>query len=491
METLFEISFEVCNKVGGIYTVISSKVSYAMKSAERYITIGPWIRDKKNDLFIQAKEYEVPSEIQECFDVLSRQGIYCTYGWWNLKGKPECILIDAKNITNINNYKKEFWDKNNVDSINSAYDFNEPFAFSIGSGMLIEKYKQIKKGNVSSHFHEWMSGFGILYLKNRNIDVNTIFTTHATILGRTLQSITKLEKSSDTLAKENGVLAKHTTEKACAKFSDHFTTVSTITAKEAYNFFGIKPLVVNNGLEVKSFPSGKKMIYEQVLQRKKIEKFLSSWFAPENFEDYMFIYTSGRPEYTNKGYDTLLETLKQLKDRKIVCFILVPWQANDRKPTGNLITHYLYDEENNPIAKKLEEFSTKDKLKVIYYPCYLGSSQDILINQDYYEFTKGFDLGVFASRYEPWGYTPLECISNGVPCIATDSTGFGKSCISKKINSVKIIKTGKDEIQQLKKKIIYYLDKDENKKMKYSLESRELADKFDWKNFFPKYEKLY
>ena len=42
--TLFEVSWEVCNKVGGIHTVISTKAKTMVERlGEEYVAIGPWL----------------------------------------------------------------------------------------------------------------------------------------------------------------------------------------------------------------------------------------------------------------------------------------------------------------------------------------------------------------------------------------------------------------------------------------------------------------
>ena len=44
---------------------------------------------------------------------------------------------------------------------------------------------------------------------------------------------------------------------------------------------------------------------------------------------------------------------------------------------------------------------------------------------DYEQFVRGCHMGIFPSYYEPWGYTPMECIALGLPAVTTDLSGFG------------------------------------------------------------------
>ena len=60
VEFIFETSWEVCNKVGGIHTVISTKaLKIVNELGDNYILIGPdvWREDVKNPEFIPDECY--------------------------------------------------------------------------------------------------------------------------------------------------------------------------------------------------------------------------------------------------------------------------------------------------------------------------------------------------------------------------------------------------------------------------------------------------
>jgi glycogen(starch) synthase len=93
-----------------------------------------------------------------------------------------------------------------------------------------------------------------------------------------------------------------------------------------------------------------------------------------------------------------------------------------------VVTHNLADDETNPVLNHLRRFNLTnapdDKVKVVFYPEFLKSSSAVF-PIEYDEFVRGTHLGIFPSKYEPWGYTPAECIANGIPAMTTNVSGFG------------------------------------------------------------------
>ena len=161
---LFEVSWEVCNKVGGIYTVVKSK-AYAMKEFyKHYFLIGPYFPKKA---MIELNEKEPPEQLKKAFEDVKKQGISCYYGTWDVEGSPDTVLIDFNSlIKRKNDIKKELWESHKIDSINSKWDFEEPMIWSWAVGILlcaIESRLPDKK--IIGHFHEWLSGFAIFHLK--------------------------------------------------------------------------------------------------------------------------------------------------------------------------------------------------------------------------------------------------------------------------------------------------------------------------------------
>lgn len=509
MTIICELSFEVCNKVGGIYTVVSSKVQSLQKRYSRYIAIGPWFRGSQHD-FIQADINDVPQDIQTVFDELFKKGIYCTYGYWGISGKPETILIDHKafmTADNSNYLKKKYWDNFQVDSLFARYDFDEPLIFATAAGMLIESLSKTTNEKIVAQLHEWMSGFAGLYLKSRALEnepsnVSCFFTTHATMLGRSLTArgvdCTKLKKGfdADSKAKEIGVQEKHSMEKACANHLDGFSTVSSLTAKEAELFFGVKPIKTFNGLNESIFPSGKNLVKQQLNSKNALSKVLKWKFGDEDFSEHTFIYTSGRPEFHNKGFDSLVLALQKLQqnNKKVVCFFFVPWQHYGLKePDTSVSTHHMENEYDHEIIKACREagLDNSGSVKVILYPPYLGSDADVLFEGDYYTTISGCDLGVFPSSYEPWGYTPMESCAVGVPAITSDDTGFGEYCKKKRMKGIHIIKKGVTEVVELASIISDYTELNSEEHLHRMILAKEVAKKCDWENFVENYVKMY
>ena len=512
MKILFETSFEVCNLIGGIHRVVASKSKYISREFDKTIFIGPWV---ESDEFIQAKIKEVPKDIQKIFDILFKQGIKATYGWWNIDSKPEVVLLEYQSFANsarLNNLKTFYWKEFKIDSIYARWDFDEPLLFATFAGIFIEEYikENTKKQDLCvAQFHEWMSGFGGLYLKKKKeIDddlknTKIIYTTHATMLGRVLYSENKdLKYIKDNKlnlleeAKRIGIIEKHTTELACAKNCDCFTTVSKITQIEAKEIYGIKPEITNNGLDLEELNYMKDIFKMKFKSREVLEKITLKYFPGLNLEKYLFVFTSGRPEFHNKGFDEILQSLQDIQNKgfKVVFFFLVPWSTGNKLDKLDLIsTHELYDKQDNSIYQKAKELkidNSKDT-KIILYPIYLGSEEDDLFNnKDYLETISGFDLGIFPSNYEPWGYTSPEALSVGVPAVTSNTSGFGDYCKNKRIK-VEIINKSKDSAKQIYNIIKKYSKMDSNDKFVKSLEAIAISKKFSWEEFISQYTKEY
>ncbi|MFA6088288.1 MAG: glycogen/starch synthase [Candidatus Woesearchaeota archaeon] len=337
----FEVSFEVCNKVGGIYTVVSSKAEHMMKKYKEYYLFGPYFENKVLDEF---EPYQMPEKFVATCKKLAQMGIEVYFGRWNIKGKPCVFLFDYKNFfSKEDELKKFYWDNFKIDSYGRGYDFSEPMIFATACGIFIELFKsEIPEKKAIVHCHEWISGFCGLYLKQKNVPVGTVFTTHATMLGRTmsgydaplyanLSNINPYDESYKANIQE-----KHLTEVACASNFDVFTTVSPITALECEKLLSKKPdVVLLNGLNVSKFPTFEEASIKHKLIREKIRLFNSYFFGPYQKVDYdnsLFFYTSGRYEYKNKGIDLLIKSLGKLneelkkdeKSKTVYVYFLIP-----------------------------------------------------------------------------------------------------------------------------------------------------------------------
>lgn len=353
-DRLFEISFEVCNKVGGIYTVLSSKARFVAETYKnKYITIGPYFEANAEKEFI---ENQPPEEYKAIFSNLLQKGIKVHYGNWDIKGKPLTILIETNEVynANVNMLKAEYWSKYKLDSLGAGYDFNEPMLWSSAvAEFIIEFSKFYKNDKIVAHAHEWLSGFSIMKLKGIK-NIKTVFTTHATMLARTISNygynvyddINKYDPME--LAYKYNIQSKHLTEKICANIADCFTTVSKITAIETEHFYGkIPDVITENGLDKENFYNSEKTIVKQLESKKSLKEFISYYFSPFyqlDTDKSIILFISGRYEFKNKGIDLFIKSLGKLNNKlkelnfnkNIVVFFLVPRDVNS---INNLILY--------------------------------------------------------------------------------------------------------------------------------------------------------
>ncbi|SMO53806.1 phosphorylase / glycogen(starch) synthase [Saccharicrinis carchari] len=453
---VFETSWEVCNKMGGIHTVLSTKASTMVENfGEQVIFIGP-------DIYTGSKlspEFETDNTLfPEWKEMLLQEGLGVRTGRWKVVGKPIALLIDFSSfIPQKNNILSRFWELYKVDSLSGQWDYIESSLFGYAVGKVIESfYKCYLNVNhkVIAHFNEWMTGSGALYLKEKLPHVGTVFTTHATVVGRSLAGHgeplhDKLQSyNADVRAHDLGVVAKHSMEKNCALNVDCFTTVSEITAQECAQFTGRKVDVVTpNGFESDFVPKGKEFDKRRQNARTQLKKVSEALLGHKIADDALFVANSGRYEYRNKGIDVFLDGLKNLNDQKdykreTIVFVLIPANTygarkdlmaklngeNDKVLENPFLTHGLNDLGYDPIINKLQDIHLNndkdDKVKLIFVPSYLNGD-DGIFNLSYYDIIIGMDLTVFPSYYEPWGYTPLESLAFCIPTITTNLAGFG------------------------------------------------------------------
>ena len=454
---LFEVSWEVCNLVGGIYTVLSTKAKTLQKiNKDKNIFIGPdlW-KGKESPYFI-----EMPSLLKEWKMQASNENLQVRVGRWNIPGKPVVILVDFSRMFDVRNELfTNMWNWYGVDSLYAYGDYDESCIFSYAAARVIESlYKYIggDNYNVVAHFDEWITGMGLLYVKHQLPKVATIFTTHATSIGRSIAWNNKplydylAAYNGDQMARELNMVAKHSLEKAAAHNADCFTTVSDITARECTQLLERTPDVVTpNGFEENFVPKGVAYTQGRDAARAKLIKIAASLMGYKPSKDAFFIATSGRYEYKNKGINLFIESLRRLKEqstnkKEIIAFVLVPAWVNapredlaERMGTKKvertalpdpLITHSLNNYNEDMIMNQLHGNGFKnlasDKVKIIFVPSYLRGD-DGIVNMPYYDLLIGFDATAFPSYYEPWGYTPLESVAFGIPTITTDLSGFG------------------------------------------------------------------
>jgi glycogen synthase len=581
---LFEASWEVCNKVGGIYTVIKSKAFQVMALYKNYLLIGPYF---ENNAKLDFMEIDAPQEFKDVFESLRKEGIICHYGSWvEVKGKPLTILIEFNNIySQKNDLKGMFWNDYRIDSMRGGWDFEEPMLWSYCVGRLIERIKNsiLKDKTIVAQFHEWLSAFALLYLKKNCPGIATVFTTHATTLGRSISGngvdLYSVFNTLDPLreAYNNNVEAKHLTERAAALNADIFTTVSEITGIEAEKFLGRKPeVLVLNGLDIDRFPSFEETSIKHITSRDKIRELLTYYFFPYYTFDVsktLIFYTVGRYEFRNKGYDLLIKALGRLNNilkkerqnfsvhpeeaKNIAIMIWVPMEnhglklevlenknyymhiknyvtANapeiltrliydfiakkdhiennlltenflsdikkdivvfERKGIPPLSTHNI-DESNNAIINCLKENQLlnrkEDIVKVVVEPVYLDGT-DGFVDLTYYDAMVGCHLGLFPSYYEPWGYTPLESATLGVPALTTDLSGYGMFVKSKVTNSkgmmvLERLSKNEDYVINNFTKMLYDFSKlSHAERVECKLNAKMISSLADWKMLIENY----
>ena len=453
---IFESSWEVCNKVGGIYTVLSTKAkTLQLQHKDHIIFIGPDL-GSSSQFFIES-----PRLLTAWKKQVANEGLKIRIGRWDVPGKPIAILVNFEAYFHQKNkIYSDFWNWFGVDSLYGFGDYDESCMFAYACGEVIKSFTQFMGTagqNVIAHFDEWTTGFGLLYCKHYLPDVATVFTTHATSVGRSICGNNMplydflYEYHGDQMARQLNMLAKHSVEKITAQQSDCFTTVSEITAKECTQLLEKEPDVVTlNGFEDQFVPKGKKALLVRKESRESLTKVTEALLGHSLSADPLFIGISGRYEFRNKGIDVFIEALSTLKnqsslEREIVAFIMIPGEVSaprqevlkrlahpEIKPDGPIYfpftSHWLNHIESDRVLNfiKYKKFKNepKDKVKIVFVPCYLNGD-DGIFNKSYYELLSGFDLTVFPSYYEPWGYTPLESIAFSVPTITTNLTGFG------------------------------------------------------------------
>jgi glycosyltransferase involved in cell wall biosynthesis len=457
---LFETSWEVCNKIGGIYTVLSTKAQTLQNTyKDGTIFIGPdvWSEDNPSPFFTEndTKLSDWQAQTVLPFNLKVR------VGRWNIPGQPIAILVKFDSLyADKDQFYGYMWNRFGVDSLHAYGDYDEGCAFARAAGIVIESIVNFYNNptNVVAHFNEWTTGMGLLYVKDKLPHVATVFTTHATSIGRSICGNNKplydylQYYNGDQMARELNMEAKHSLEKTAAHQADCFTTVSDVTARECEQLLERKPdIVTPNGFEKDFVPTKSKYTKARKEARRSLLN-VASALTGIDFDDSTFIIaTSGRCEYRNKGLDMFLDSLDRLRHdiagRRLLAFVMVPaWSSGPRQDlqlaieeniksrhADPVLTHNLNNYNEDPINRRIHQLSfTNDvnsMLSVIYVPCYLNGT-DGIFNKSYYELLPGLDATVFSSYYEPWGYTPLESIAFGVPTITTTLAGFGQWVLS-------------------------------------------------------------
>ncbi len=580
-EVLFELAWEVCNQVGGIYTVLRSKVpAMVEKWGDDYCLIGPYISQTAS---IEFEPTVDDSPFSKAAEALKEQGLDVHYGHWLVTGRPRMILVDfEKAMSDVDNLKFGLWEDYKISTINAEPLVNNVIAF----GHLIELYltefveNHAKKLSVIAHFHEWMSAVPLLNLRKKEVDIATIFTTHATMLGRYIAgNVSDFYEHLSTYkwrdeAKEYGIEAQAGIEYNAAQLCHVLTTVSDITAKECEVFFERKcDLILPNGLNITRFAASHEFQNLHVKYKQKINQFVMGHFFQSyswDLDNTLYFFTSGRYEFKNKGYDLTLEALKRLNfklvknkiDTTVVMFIITRnpiysidpqvlqsravmeeiketcesiekqlgeqlfyasaanedtklpdlnkfvedyWRLRLRRTIQtwktNTLPHTTTHLLKNPdeITEFFDQSNMKnneeDRVKFVYHPDFISPTNP-LFGLEYDQFVRGCHLGVFPSYYEPWGYTPLECVIRGIPTVTSDLSGFGDFMlqIMKDYENVGVyMVTRKDKgfeetAEQLANQLFNFVTMNRRDRIKQRNRVENFSDIFDWANLRSYYD---
>ena len=537
---IIEVSWEVCNKVGGIYTVLSTRAKTILTQTNAQLMfIGPdlW-KETENPLFKEDKRL-----LAGWRKKATEEGFEIRIGRWNIPGEPIAVLVDFTPYYNIKNETyAEAWNLFGVDSLHAYGDYDEASMFSYAAARVAESYynhviaKEAKKSSeapkVIYQAHEWMTGLGALFLKHWIPSIATIFTTHATSIGRSIAGNMKPlydymdGYNGDQMASELNMESKHSIEKQSAHRVDCFTTVSEITDRECTQLLEKKAdVVLVNGFEDDFVPKGAAFTAKRKEARRVMLNVASHLLGQEFDDNTIIVSTGGRYEFRNKGIDILLESLKRLAnepslDRDVLAFINVPaWVKGPRKDLQerlesplrsvtpletSMISHELHNMDDDKALSMMRAIgldnNPNSRVKVIFVPCYLNGN-DGIFNMPYYDLLPGDDLAVYPSYYEPWGYTPLESVAFHVPTITTDLAGFGlwanslKGEYSQLEDGVKVVhrtdSNWDDAANEIKNTILTFTKMDDKQVADLRRRAANIAKKALWDKFVKYYLEAY
>jgi glycogen(starch) synthase len=505
---LFECAWEVCWQLGGIYTVLRTKAAAMLeKWGDRYCLIGPY---NPNTAPLEFEEQPTYGSIRETLQRLRDAGMNCYFGRWLIPGRPRVILLDYRaRYRTLDADKYLMWKDHGIETYASDGEVNEVTCFGFAVAEFFRVFCEIVKDRpVLAHFHEWMAGVAVPRIAHNRLPVGTVFTTHATLLGRYIAGDNPYFYehlpflNADFEANKYQILPRYQIEKTATHASTVFTTVSEVTATESERLLGRAPeAILPNGLNIHRFAAPHEFQYLHQQYKEKINEFVMGHFFPSytfDLENTLYVFTSGRYEYRNKGMDVYIEAMARLnqalkgvdKPPTIVAFIITKAAvrninvsvlqnqsmfedlrhtcdelqeqmgsrlfrsaAGGRLPTYNellpddsqvrlkralhawrshrqptIVTHDLADDANDPVLKHLRTRglfnAAEDPVKIVFHPDFVTATSP-LISLDYEQFVRGCHMGIFPSYYEPWGYTPMECIALGLPAVTTDLSGFG------------------------------------------------------------------
>ena len=489
-EYIFETSWEVCNRVGGIYAVLSTRAASMQKEhPDKVIFFGPdfgkhseiWFREDKRLL----------KKWLSTFD-FERSGLSSIrIGRWDIPGQPIAVLLKADGLTR---QKADIyawaWDKFGVQSHAAYGDYDESCLFGYAAGMVMESlYRYLKQPVTCAHANEWQTAFSVFYLRDHCPQIATLFTTHATGIGRSIAGNGKPLYDyfdgyhGDQMAAELNMVSKHSVEKQAAHYADCFTTVSDITARECKQLLDKAPdIVTPNGFESDFVPTGKAFDAKRQKAREALRRVAGEQLGGVVPENALMICIAGRQEWKNKGIDVFAAALdilaqqiyhSQQPEREVIAFVMIPYL--DRAP------------------------SRKGKVSAVFVPYYLDG-HDPLFGMTYYDLLIGMDATVYPSYYEPWGYTPLESCAFHVPTITTSLAGFGEwaqrhfgaETMEQGVVTINRTDANFDEVAtEVANHLLRFAHLTPEQVQKARANAASIAHKAEWKYFFRYYRKAY
>lgn len=566
---LFECAWEVCSQIGGIYTVIKTKAPNMMERwGNDYLLVGPY---HQHTSAIEFEEAQPPEYLAPVFSDLEASGIRLHFGHWLINGRPPVILVEYEcRYPQLGSDKYFLWKDNgiNLDGADGEVDAVVAFGFCVTE--LFKSLAQRLGRPIVAHFHEWMAGVALPRVRHLNLTISTIFTTHATQLGRYIASndphfYSNLPSfNADEMARKYMIWPKYAIERAASHSAHVFTTVSEVTAREAEHLLGRKPeFILPNGLNAHHFTALHEFQNLHVQYKERIHEFVMGHFFPSysfDLDRTLYLFTSGRYEYLNKGMDVFIESLYRLNQRlkglpkppTVVAFIvtrapfknlnvtslqnhlrfddlkttcrdvartlgqrLLDVAARGKLPTYEdmfpddvqlklkrailarrttqwppVVTHDLWDDPSDQVLNHLRHRnllnSPEDPVKVVFHPDFISMTS--LLGLDYDQFVRGCHMGVFPSYYEPWGYTPLECLALGLPTVTTDLSGFG-AYVAKHVpdalqNGVLVLPRSKISVDACIEHLTSFLSKfcELNRRERIALRNRaeRITERFTW-----------
>ena len=534
---LLETSWEVCNKMGGIYTVLASRAAtMTRRHPQDIIFVGPLLAAEGDALPLDFIPTAVPELAAWQREASAELGLRLVVGRWAVAGEPAVVLVDFKPLwQEQGELYFEAWKEYGIEGDKGYGDYDESCLFAVAAARVMQSilgYYQPEQQ--IALFNEWQTGLGLLWLHLHAPQVKTIFITHATTVGRSIagnykELYTYMDAyQGDQMARELGVEAKHTLEKRAAHTADVFATVSRLTAREAKQLLEREPVVLPNGFHVGASPLSSSLAAKRRKARRLLGAVASKLYGTPIDERAYFISLGGRYEYRNKGIDLFIESLYRFAqqyqgEREIVACLLVPaWEAGPRAELQYLLshpeepaqqplqhpelTHWLYNTDHDRAVAHIRHRGldrAEGKVKLLFVPCYLNGI-DGIFDLSYYDLLVGMDLTVYPSYYEPWGYTPLESIRYGVPTITTTLAGFGlwaeeeqqtKPFAELKHQPVHIVPRDDRNVDEAIGRIAELIGEqlaltpDEAKAQRRS--AYELAKRADWELFYRHYEDAY